>query len=344
MTIHSQSTPHLVLQYDDAVIPANVGDACLVALKGSGENDFAILQAIFGGTTPAQSIVVTVINGAGGVNNGRDTSIGASGAGPFGSFDGLRSAYIAEVSEIFMSAQAKGWQAGDSKGEALSRALSGVMYPQGQQPMFTVHQWVDNLPDARIDGEASLGASGRQDWVSRTFKGNAQVAGDNPAKTTGCGVAFLYYLHVQLGFTWTRIVTTQADDFEGIYRGLTGSSGGWTAFDEAVTHEFPPGVPSNLNGDSRAPFSDGFEQQARPAKEHPRALVSPNALTPTPLRTARRCSVKRYLGSKGIHGRVGLRDLAVDAAGRAGGPRGHDSMSSVGVRGLVNGQRQQSLI
>jgi len=340
VTLRSQSTPSFVLQYDDATVASVDGDALRGALAATCEADFVSLIGVFGGTRPATPITVTITEGGGGVNDGHDMTIGSSGAGATGSPDYLRGTFIAELDEIFMDAHGT-WHPGDSKGEALSRALGGVMYPRGQQPGFTVHQWVDNLPDSNnptLDAQALPLVSGRQDWVSRTFPS------DNPAKATGCGIAFLYYLHVQLGFSWARIVSIPGSTLEDVYAGLTGSSNGFQGLIAAVDHEFPPGQPSGLNGDLVTPFSDGFEQDPTPAKPHPRALVSPNGTSDVPLATDARLSTARYLGAVGQHGIVNLRALAIDAARPRGSALPHDSLSPVGLRGLLNSRREAALM
>jgi len=342
--MHSNQTASFLLQYDDVNISQTDGDALLAALADTGEGDFATLLAVFGGAKPATPITVTVNPGFGGSNDGKDMTIGSGGEGASGPFDRIRNTFIAELSEIFMAAQNKKWNPGDSKGEALSRALAGVMYPDGQQPGFTVHQWIDNDTDPNIDSEAVLSPSGRQDWVSKTFTGNANVKGDLPAKPTGCGLAFLFYLNRQLGFSWARMVSAADETFEGIYRQLTGSSGAFAGFIAAIDGEFRPGQNSGLNGTMTQPFSDGLEQGASPSKRSPRALRSPNGLTPTPLRTAARLSVRRYLSAEGLHGRVGLRDRASRAAQPIGLPGvTRDPLSQAGLRGLLNGRRSEAL-
>jgi hypothetical protein len=345
MTVVTRQTATFVLQYDDGTVSRVDGDALLGALATTCERDFASLVSVFGGTRPSTPITVTVHLGAGGNNDGRNMSIGSGGIGAAGPFDPLRNTFIAELAEIFMAAQNKKWDRGDSKGEALSRALGGVMYPDGQHDGFTVHQWVDNDPDPNIDAEAVLTASGRQDWVTKTFTGNAAAPGDIPAKSTGCGLAFLFYLHGQLGFSWARIVSAADDTLEGVHHQLTGTDGGFTSFMAAVDGEFPPGQPSGLNATATRPFSDGFEQTATSTKPAPRALLSPNDQTPTPLRRPGRLSVRRYLSAQKEHGGAGLRSLAIDAARPIGLPAlAHDPLSRVGLRGLVNTRRKEALV
>jgi hypothetical protein len=339
MTVRTRQTARFRLEYDDATVARGDGDALLSALASTCEQDFTTLVGVFGGTTPTTPIRVTVTQDGGGVNDGRDMTIGSSGAGAAGPFDELRNTFIAELDEIFMARQNRKWNRLDSKGEALSRALGGVMYPDGQHGGFTVHQWLDNDADPAIDGAAVMTASGRQDWVTKTF------GGDGPAKPIGCGVAFLYYLHGQLGFSWARIVGAASDTLEGVHRELTSTDGGLDSFLAAVDGEIPPHAPSELNTSSARPFSDGLEQDPTRAKPAPRALLSPNGVTPTPLRTPERLSVRRYLAAAGMHGRVGLRRPAIDAARPANAPAlPHDALSRVGLRGLVNGRRKAALL
>jgi hypothetical protein len=343
MTVRTRQTTSFLLQYDDTTMTRADGDALLSALVASCEGDFTTLVSVFGGARPSTPITVTVNLGGGGVNDGRNMTIGSGGIGAAGPFDPLRNTFIAELDEIFMAAENKKWNPSDSKGEALSRALGGVMYPNGQQGGFTVHQWVDNDPDPSIDSEAIVTASGRQDWVSKTFTGNAVTPGDIPAKSTGCGVAFLFYLRGQLGFSWAKIVTAD-DTLERVHHQLTGADGGFASFLAAVDGEFSPGAPSGLNGTATQPFSDGFEQTATRAKPAPRALLSPHDQTPTPLRTPGRLSLRRYLSAQEVHGSVRLRSLAVDASRPIGSPSlAHDPLSRVGLRGLVNTRRKEAL-
>jgi hypothetical protein len=340
MTLRILQTPSFVFQYDDASVAQSDGDALNRALSTTCETDFKTLLGVFGGSRPATPIQTTINQGAGGSNNGTSMTIGSSGAGAAGPFDPLRNTFVAELDEVFMRAQGK-WDPGDSKGEALSRALGGVMYPRGQQPGFTVHQWVDNLPDANnpdLDKQALPLISGRQDWVTKTFPS------DNPAKATGCGIAFLYYLHVQLGFSWARIVSQSGSTLEDVFVGLTGSSKGILQLMAAVDEEFPPGRPSGLNESRITPFSDGFEQVASATKPRPRALVSPNRTSETPLATRARLSTGKFLAAAGVQGPVGLRALAIDAARPQGSAMPHDSLSPVGVRGLLNTKRDAALL
>ncbi len=155
-----------------------------------------------------------------------------------------------------MYAQNKKWNPSNSnsnRGEALSRVLGGLLYPGGQQPSFTVHQWVDNLPDGlNPTKDQPVGATGLEDWVGTVNND------DTRAKSIGCGVAFMHYLHYQLGFSFEAIAGVSADTLEEVYHSLTGSTGGFQPFAQLVRHRFPVGSPSGLNGDRKLPNSDQF--------------------------------------------------------------------------------------
>ncbi|HEU5001974.1 MAG TPA: hypothetical protein VFW71_04265 [Actinomycetota bacterium] len=250
--IQSLTTPHFKLQYDDTKTPN--GQQLIQALQQTCEGDYARLKEMFG-AEPSAQVTVTVDNGVGGQENGKDiTHDGDAGRGSSGDFDYLRNSFIAELAEIFMYAQNKQWNPADSKGEALSRVLAQFFYPGGQQPSFTVHQWVDDLPDGQTPTKDGLhtGPEGLEDWISNTDDN------DTRAKSIGCGVAFLHYLHYHVGYSFKEIVSMAGATLEDIYRGLTGSSGGFQPFAALVRQTFPKGQPSNLNGDNKTPNSDQF--------------------------------------------------------------------------------------
>jgi hypothetical protein len=246
------TTEHFAIQYDSTQTPN--GQQLSQALLQTCEGDYATLRGIFGGVDPPAPINVTVDNGAGGRQNGHDiVHDGDAGQGAVGDFDYLRNAFVMELAELFMYAQKNKWNPGDSKGEALSRVLGGLLYPGGMQPGFTVHQWVDNLPDGLNPSEDQpTGPEGLEDWITKV-DGN-----DTRAKSIGCGVAFIHYLHYQLGFSFSQIVGASGDTLEGVYEALTGSSGGFQPFAELVRTAFPRGRPSGLNEQAKYPDSDQF--------------------------------------------------------------------------------------
>ncbi len=244
------TTTHFAVQYDETI--TSNGQQLGQGLLQTCEGDYATLRDIFGGVDPPAPIRVTVDNGAGGAENRHDIiHDGDAGQGAAGDFDYLRNAFVAELAELFMYAQNRKWNPGDSKGEALSRVLGGFLYPGGQQPGFTVHQWVDNLPDGLNPSEDQpTGPEGLEDWITKV-DGN-----DTRAKSIGCGVAFIHYLHYQLGFPFSQIVGTSGDTLEDVCQALTGTSGAFQPFADLVRATYPAGHPSGLNASSKFPDSD----------------------------------------------------------------------------------------
>jgi hypothetical protein len=109
---------------------------------------------------------------------------------------------VAEVVEVFEAAIDNGWDCGHTNGEALSRVLA-------------VERNVI-LASVTVPTEQSWWRNGRQDYV------NDNSATDQNEDANGCGALFLYYLHTQLGFSWTQIATTGGASLGDTYQKLTG--------------------------------------------------------------------------------------------------------------------------
>ncbi len=112
---------------------------------------------------------------------------------------------VAELVEIFEAAANNGWSCGNTNGEGLSRVLAGErnanLAPDFAQ---TIQAWWSN---------------GHGDYV------NNNSATDQDENSNGCATLFLYYLHSQLGFDWTKIVGTGGATLGETYQRLTGKSG-----------------------------------------------------------------------------------------------------------------------
>jgi hypothetical protein len=297
------NTAHFTVQFDETSTPD--GNVLGQALLATCEADNAHLSSIFGGIN-LPHVTVTVDDGPGGQNDFHNiTHCGSNGRTV--DFDYLRNTFIAELDEIYMVAQNKQWNPGDSKGEALSRALGGLFYPGGQQPGFTVHQWVDALPGIKLASTPPF--QGLQDWVNNVFSGDNTTPGDNDSGSTGCGQAFINYLHYQLGFTFSKIVGTSGSTLAEVYTILTGSADGFGPFAAVVRKRFPQGVPSGLNATNKSPNSDSF----------------------FPLASDKRLSVKRYLNGRGLSGSVPLLALVKAAEAKT-------------LKGLVNTARDSALV
>lgn len=218
------------------------------------EGDYARLKHLFGVDLPWH-VEVRVDRGPGGSNPGGPEADGKTytmrtGDGRAGgdfAYQRLRTAFIAELSEIFMVAQKGAWNPGDSKGEALSRVLSMNFYPAGQRPFFTVHQWIDNFSDPP---DAPTGPEGLEDWVTTTH------GDDKRAKSIGCGVAFLHYLRYQRGYSFEQIVSDQGATLADVYRHLAGDADAFGPFARLVRGTFPAGHRSRLNEQAQFPNSD----------------------------------------------------------------------------------------
>jgi hypothetical protein len=109
---------------------------------------------------------------------------------------------VAEVVEVFEAAINNGWDCGHTNGEALSRVLAIVRNA--------------NLASVTVPTERSWWRNGHQDYV------NDNSATDQNEDANGCGALFLYYLHTQLGFSWTQIATTGGSSLGDTYQKLTG--------------------------------------------------------------------------------------------------------------------------
>lgn len=112
---------------------------------------------------------------------------------------------VAELVEIFEAAINNGWQCGQTNGEALSRVLATARN--------------SGLAQLQVQTGQAWWAAGHHDYVTNNS------ATDQDENSNGCGPLFLYYLHSQLGFDWTRITTTGGSTLGDTYQRLTGKSG-----------------------------------------------------------------------------------------------------------------------
>ena len=153
----------------------------------------------FGGVTvTGMSVqVTTASNGASwsGTSTSSTIQLNAQGAGYSSDPGYLRYLLIAEVTEILMMTQARGWFQGSdegSKGEGLSRFLSGQFLA------------MNNLLNLGVDADYALADlwlnSPRQDFVNNAPDDHGANA------INGCTTLFIYYLFHQLGFSIDEIV------------------------------------------------------------------------------------------------------------------------------------------
>lgn len=112
---------------------------------------------------------------------------------------------VAELVEVFEPAINNGWQCGKTNGEALSRVLATERNA--------------GLAQLQVQTGQAWWANGHHDYVT------TNSATDQDENSNGCGPLFLYYLHNQLGYDWTRITTTGGATLGETYQRLTGRPG-----------------------------------------------------------------------------------------------------------------------
>jgi hypothetical protein len=146
----------------------------------------------------------------------------------------VRYLLVAEVVEMFMLSQNKGWFAPDGSnegaaGEGLSRFLSTEFLVQSglgtAMPGFdTAGLWLN---------------SNRLDYVN-----NIDEYDHAPDEKSGCATLFIYYLSYQLGYNIQRIIAAAAPTLAGVYRNLTGDSADpFPRFKQMLDQAFPRTKP-----------------------------------------------------------------------------------------------------
>jgi polyglycine hydrolase-like protein len=212
------NTTHYSFSYDESLGGlGGVEPARTNAVIAACEADYNLMAGWFGGSfvSGMNVQVTTQSNGASwsGSHSSSTIQLKAQGASYSSNSIYLRYLIIAEVVEIFMLAQNKGWfQSGNegSKGEGLSRFLSG---------QFLVR---NNALGVGIDANYAVADlwlnSPRQDFVNNAPDDNGYDA------TNGCTTLFIYYLFSQLGYTINDIVGAASSTLAGVYKNLTGDS------------------------------------------------------------------------------------------------------------------------
>jgi hypothetical protein len=191
-------------------------------LLASGSRIFAACASYFGITGSPVSVVIAPLSGnndgsGGAYHYGCDFASGGVVYvdAAFGN-DALETGlFVAELTECFMGAQAKGWDCGGSHGEALSRFLAELQSagPTGALAEFaTGPAWYQ---------------AGKPDWIDAT------EATDQDDVSIGCGVVYLYWM-VSRGFTAAQITQAGGATLADNYKSLTGKATAWSDFSAAV--------------------------------------------------------------------------------------------------------------
>jgi hypothetical protein len=289
-------TKHYIILYDDALngFPNGLNQA--LGLLAACEEDYAQMSSWFGGidvTGGAALIVVAITSSNGGASWDNTLGIfivnvpglyvvknpppGSPAVAPH-TVHGLRQLLVAEVSEMFMSAQNGDWFVhGDSlfgiiplsgsdegsRGEGLSRFMSVQCLIAAGFP--------DAVPPPRFPITWTwLNSGSRPDYIT--------INPDDPTFSVinGCTTLFMYYLHDQLGKTINQIVAAgkttsrpaephdpvptvlgyEIPSLVGLYRNLMGREDAWASFITLVDKYYPRTKSYNLPGDNLFPVAD----------------------------------------------------------------------------------------
>ena len=240
MIVQLAQTAHFTVFYDDTIV-ANAsrpsGQRLAQSVVDYCEYDYARLSALFGITLPAQNLPVSVTIGLptpkylGGASNDGFNSINVYVTSTGNSVEpGLAEPLVAaELAEIFMAAQDKGWVSFGSNGEALSRVSGQILYPQNALGFASGFDWFS--PTTHTNPP---------DWIDK-FEPN-----DVDGASYGCGSLFLNYLAYQLNFTWPAIfqagapmTNTLAETAEIVGAGVAGK---YATFLSLLQTSFPTGM------------------------------------------------------------------------------------------------------
>jgi hypothetical protein len=83
-------------------------------------------------------------------------------------------------------------------------------------------------------------AGGRPDFVTKTDPTDLNFV------STGCATLFIYFLHYQLGFSWTTIVAAGGKTLADTFHKLTGRTDALAEFTTVINKLFPAGQPVPL--------------------------------------------------------------------------------------------------
>jgi hypothetical protein len=264
-------TAHYEFYYDESLGgPGGVEPARTNAVIADCEADFGWMQTQFAGVdiTNAMSLPIPTYVTAlgGGASWGPPLTLRPGNSAP-ASF--LRCLMVAEVTEMLMAAQHKGWgfSSGIGDEESDGEGLSLFLFVQFQihiglgSSLVTTgssNSWLNsslpasNPASTEFDGTTHYGA--RADYVNSVLP----FAGNGPG--TGCSLLFIYYLFHQLGFSIPEIVAAAPGldsngnpiggaCLRGVYRNLTGdTSDPFPYFAGLLAAAYPPDQVASIPG------------------------------------------------------------------------------------------------
>jgi hypothetical protein len=223
------STTHYRISYDNSLAAVD-GVQRANALLGVCEQDYAIMSDWFGGINlPYQLPIEVHIDPGGYASAGWGPPISLKPGNGSG-LNVVRYLLVAEVVEMFMLSQNKGWFAADgsnegSAGEGLSRVLSAEFLHQvglgANMPGFDTARFWSN--------------SDRVDYVN-----GVDEYDHAPDAKSGCATLFINYLSYQLGYDIKRVIAAAASTLGGVYHNLTGDPNDpFPAFKAQLDRAFP---------------------------------------------------------------------------------------------------------
>ena len=188
-------TQHFVVSYDDSFTGGTGqpdGPALAKRVVDYCEYDLARLSVLFlMKLKPIYfPIYIKLVPGSGGATNYDDQFIECS-CDSTTEPAMLPALVAAELAEIFMNIQGRGWNSNWSNGEALSKVCAQILYPDRAAQFSTALGWLNSLDPTTND---------RFNWVDKPFQGDA-----NPI-ANGCGTLFLNYLAYQMNQPWLGII------------------------------------------------------------------------------------------------------------------------------------------
>ena len=239
--VQAGQTANFVVSYDDSITLANgyqaTGLAMAQAILASCENDLETFSSLFGGLMPAPASLpfqINLVPGAGGASHpGCLSTVISCFISPTSDTVGVPLTMDAEVAEVFMATPAQGVNCGFSNGEALSRVLPTVLYPQ--------------LRWRFMNGTSWLNSATRPDWVTNTNPT------DQDFVSIGCGTLFLNYLAYQLNFSWREIIAAGAPTLAQTATNL-GVMTPFADFSALLAQFFPTNQTAHLVDDNPFPL------------------------------------------------------------------------------------------
>jgi hypothetical protein len=244
------STANFDVAYDATLV--SVGAALADAILGRCEQDLSQLRSFFGGvSTDRFSVFIDPYTKYGAYHLGCASreihclNVAVNAA------DGDLENFLncAEVDEVLMAVQAKGWYCGGSAGEGLSRVLATELHPASL-----------NTSLANFSSASFWLNSARPDWVTQT------EGTDHDHVSIGCATLFINYLRHQLRFSLAQIVQAGGTTLQQTYERLTGSTDAFGPFASLLEAAFPPSVTVDLPNDNPFPLSQVPYVLNEPAK------------------------------------------------------------------------------